>query len=165
MGCFPYTTRLRKITQEKKKTALKKRLSAVFVSGWVVWHRGMDGNRVNAATVTSFGGKTRQWVEIENVNIQLMAEGSWRYNTRSIKDNLRPSTLETRALNHEVIHSDWSRSVVITWECYIWLQSISVKRFKTGFNGSEVMCLEILSEGANRILRAFYWHLAAVRWN
>lgn len=40
---------------------------------------------------------------------------------------------------------------------------ISVKRFKTGFNGSEVMCLEILSEGATRILRAFYWHLAAVR--
>lgn len=37
-----------------------------------------------------------------------------------------------------------------------------VKRFKAGFNGFEVMCLEILSEGANRILRAFSWHLAAV---
>lgn len=39
----------------------------------------------------------------------------------------------------------------------------TVKRFKAGFNGFEVMCLETISEGANRILKAFYQHLAAVQ--
>lgn len=39
----------------------------------------------------------------------------------------------------------------------------TVKRFKVGFNGFEVMCLEITSEGAKRILKAFYQHLAAVQ--
>lgn len=31
----------------------------------------------------------------------------------------------------------------------------TVKRFKARFNGFEVMCLEIISEGANRNLKAF----------
>lgn len=38
----------------------------------------------------------------------------------------------------------------------------TVKRTKAGFIGFEVMCLEIISAGANRILKAFYQHLAAV---
>lgn len=87
--------------------------------------RCMNGktNARLACVTPSSGGKTRQRGEIENVNVWLMAEEECcRYNTKSIKDNFRAKTLETRALNHEVIHSDWSRSVVITWECYMWLQ-------------------------------------------
>lgn len=32
----------------------------------------------------------------------------------------------------------------------------TVKRSKAGFNGFKVMCLEITSEGANRILKALF---------
>lgn len=111
-------------------------------------------------------GKTRQRGEIENVKVCVAAEEEcWRYNTKSIKDNFRPQTLEIQALNHEVIHSDWSRSVVITWESYMWMTRRTVKRFKAEFNGSKGMCLEIISEGANGNLKAFYQHLAAVQWN
>lgn len=97
---------------------------SISVAVWDVIHRCMNVKTVQHWWVSpSSGGKTRQRGEIENVNVWLMAEEEgWRYNTKSIKDNFRPKTLETQALNHEVIHSDWSRSVVITWECYMWLQ-------------------------------------------
>ncbi len=39
----------------------------------------------------------------------------------------------------------------------------AVKGLKAGFHGLEGMCLEIISEGANTIHKAFYQHLAAVQ--
>lgn len=53
------------------------------------------------------GGKTRQKGEIENVNVWLMAlKKRGRYNTKSIKGNFRPETLESQTLNWGAIHSD-----------------------------------------------------------
>lgn len=102
-----------------------------------------------------------------------------RYNTKSIKGNFRPESLKSQRLHWG---SDSLRLIkgrhnhMGMLHVAAGMTPENCREFEAPFNGFEVMHLEIISEGANRIHKGlffsilfalslffFYRHLAAVQ--